>query len=106
MTVKYIAGTALVLALLGGGSLAIAAEQNQPPMRGMPGMMAHDQGMMGAMGCPMMSGGMMGGMMGRGVHMPMLPPGNEKLQLQMQAEIMQKVGEIMAKYANQLPPQR
>lgn len=34
--------------------------------------------------------------------MPMLPPGNEKLQLQMQAEIMQKVGEIMAKYANQI----
>lgn len=32
---------------------------------------------------------------------PVLPPGNEKLQLQMRAEIMQKVGEILAKYAAQ-----
>jgi hypothetical protein len=33
---------------------------------------------------------------------PQLPAGNEKLQLQMSAEIMQKVGEIVAKYANQI----
>jgi hypothetical protein len=31
--------------------------------------------------------------------MPQLPPGNEKLQLQMQAEMMQKMGEILAKYS-------
>lgn len=31
-----------------------------------------------------------------------LPAGNEKLQLKMQAEIMQKVGEILAKYADQI----
>ena len=30
---------------------------------------------------------------------PSLPPGNEKLQLQMEAEMMQKMGEILAKYA-------
>jgi hypothetical protein len=34
--------------------------------------------------------------------MPQLPPGNEKLQLQMHAEIMQKVGEILGKYAAQV----
>ena len=38
----------------------------------------------------------------RGGMMPQLPPGNEKLQLQMHAEMMQKMGEIMAKYANQV----
>lgn len=69
------------------------------------------QGMMGGgMGGGMMGGGMMNMMQGcermmsaRGGHaMPQLPPGNEKLQLQMHAEIMQKVGEILAKYAAQV----
>jgi hypothetical protein len=41
-------------------------------------------------------------MRGMPLMIPHLPPGNEKLQLQMQAEIMQKVGEITAKYAAQL----
>ncbi len=52
-----------------------------------------------------------GGMMGEGhmphmMSLPSLPPGNEKLELQMQAEIMQKVGEILARYAGQVkePP--
>ena len=42
---------------------------------------------------------------GHGPHMvalPSLPPGNAKLELAMQAEIMQKVGEILAKYAAQV----
>ena len=34
--------------------------------------------------------------------LPRLPAGNEKLQLQMHAEILQKIGEIEAKYAGQL----
>jgi hypothetical protein len=71
----------------------------------------------GMMGCDMMrggKGGMMGGMMGQGmmdrmIHIPQLPPGNEKLQLMMHAEILQKVGEVEAKYAAQIeepqPPQ-
>jgi hypothetical protein len=52
----------------------------------------------------------MGKEMGMGMHppgpmvmIPQLPPGNEKQQLQMQAEIQQKVGEIVSKYAGQLP---
>jgi hypothetical protein len=36
------------------------------------------------------------------IMIPPLPPGNEKQQLQMQAEIQQKVGEIIKKYADQL----
>ena len=48
-----------------------------------------------------------GGMMGEArmphmVPLPSLPAGNAKLQLQMQAEIMQQVGEILAKYAAQV----
>jgi hypothetical protein len=101
----------LVVAFLVAGIAApvSAAEMTHPPMhmQGMPGMPMQGmpsmpmQGMMGQQGmmCPMMSGGM--GMMGRG-GLPTLPPGNEKLQLQMHAEIMQKVGEIMAKYAAQI----
>jgi hypothetical protein len=71
-----------------------------------PGMMG--RGMGAGMGQGMMNGGMMGGdMMGMmaqchammGMGMPRLPPGNEKLQLQMQAEMMQRMGEILGKYA-------
>lgn len=42
------------------------------------------------------------------VRIPELPPGNAKLQLEMQGEIMQKVGEILTKYAPQVkePPMR
>lgn len=104
---------------------AIAAGTGDMPMEGMmqkhEAMMKKKQGMMGRqpggmaqsggmMSCPMMSGGGMGAgmggnmggrMMGSGMG-PRLPPGNEKLQLQMQAEIMQKVGEIIAKYAGQI----
>ena len=101
-------GIGLITVVAGG----IAADK---PQQSMQDMMRQHHGMMGShhqgmMGCPMMGGGMgggmMGGMMGRqmsGPHLPQLPPGNEKLQLQMHAEIMQKVGEIMAKYANQIP---
>jgi hypothetical protein len=34
--------------------------------------------------------------------MPQLPPGNEKLQLQMWGEMTQKIGEIASKYAAQV----
>jgi len=65
------------------------AAQGMQGMQGMHGM----QGMQGMMsGCPMMGGGMM----------PQLPPGNEKLQLQMWGEMMQKMGEIASKYAAQV----
>ena len=48
-----------------------------------------------------------GGMMGEGhmphmVPLPSLPPGNEKLELQMHAEMMQKMGEIAGRYAEKI----
>ncbi len=39
---------------------------------------------------------------GQIVMIPRLPEGNDKLQLKMEAEVYQKIGEIMAKYAEQL----
>ena len=83
-------------------AMAFAQQPGTKPMPGREGMPMDSQGMM--------SGGMMNmmqhceRMMGaRGGHaMPQLPPGNEKLQLQMHAEIMQKVGEILGKYAAQV----
>lgn len=70
----------------------------QGGMGGMQGGMGGTQGGMGGMmdmmnGCSRMSGSSA---------TPQLPPGNEKLQLKMQAEIMQKTGEILSKYADQI----
>jgi hypothetical protein len=62
----------------------------------MGGGMADMMGMMGTCGQMMNARGPMSGM-------PKLPPGNEKLQLQMQAEMMQKMGEILSSYAARIP---
>jgi hypothetical protein len=80
-------------------------------MGGMPGMSHGGEGHGGGMGMMGKPGGMHdmhemmakhGGMMAHCVHVPQLPPGNEKAQLLMQAEIMQKIGEVVAKHAGQL----
>lgn len=129
MKAKYLIGVALSAALLGSTALSVAAaekaDSGKPGMSMQGGSGASvGGGMGGMMGGGM--GGMMGGgkgshgnesmggmmrmmnMMGKGNRMmeggmadamPQLPPGNEKLQLQMQAEIMQKMGETLAKYA-------
>lgn len=99
---------AMAVAVAGAAAAASVGEGAPPAAPGMHGAPRMMQGGISGMGCPMMGGGMGGGMMGSGMMgggmmgRPMLPPGNEKLQLQMQAEIMQKVGEIMAKYAAQI----
>jgi hypothetical protein len=97
----------LTAAALLASAMAFAQQPGAKPMPGREGMPMEPPGMMGG---GMMGGGMMNmmqhceRMMGaRGGHaMPQLPPGNEKLQLQMHAEIMQKVGEILGKYAAQV----
>jgi hypothetical protein len=44
---------------------------------------------------------------GRGGHaLPQLPPGNEKLQLQMHADMMKAMGDILARYAARLPDKK
>ena len=78
----------------GRGMGGMGGMEGMQGMEGMGGMM----GMMNMMGsCNRM---MQGGSMAHG--MPQLPPGNAKLQLQMHAEMMQKMGEVLAKYAAQI----
>ena len=80
----------IAAAVISASAWTLAADKPAAPgMQGMHGMQSM-QGMMS--GCPMMGGGMM----------PQLPPGNEKLQLQMWGEMMQKMGEIASKYAAQV----
>ena len=115
---KAILAALLSAALMGGSGWSIAQEKPQPAkpgagMRGMEGM----QGMQGMQGMEGM-GGMMGMMdmmgscnrmmqSGSAAHgVPQLPPGNAKLQLQMHAEMMQRMGEILAKYAAQVKEDR
>ncbi|KGH21605.1 hypothetical protein P606_17090 [Comamonas thiooxydans] len=102
------------MVVAGAGGLAGAAEPGQAakPGSSMSGMgdMSKGHGRMGSDGT--MGGGMMdmmqscqkmmGGTMSGGAMMPQLPPGNEKLEFQMHAEMMQKVGEIAARYADKI----
>jgi hypothetical protein len=95
----------VVSAVIAAAAISVSAwsfAADKPAAQGMQGMqgMHRMQGMMS--GCPMMSGGMSGGHMQGGGMMPQLPPGNEKLQLQMWGEMMQKMGEIASKYAAQV----
>ena len=99
----------LIAAMIAASTVAVpalsgAAEKDQaaqkPATRGMHGM----QGMEGMQGMMEMMNGcnsMMKGSTPTAGLVPSLPPGNEKLQAQMQAEIMQKAGEIAGKYASQ-----
>jgi hypothetical protein len=45
-------------------------------------------------------------MQGGGHAMPHLPPGNEKLELQMHADMMKAMGDILSKYAARLPDRK
>jgi hypothetical protein len=68
-------------------------------MKGMKGMMGMEgmKGMMGSCHAMMNKKGMPDG-----AAMLQLPPGNEKLEFRMRAEMMQKMGEIALKYADQI----
>lgn len=88
---------ALAMPLAGHAAEDTAADAAKGGMGDMSGMKMHH---MHGKRCPMMRGH---GGMPQMLHMPRLPPGNDKLQLQMEAEILQKIGEIQGKYANQLP---
>lgn len=113
MKSKHIVATLLAATMISGtATLAVAAEKAQPAtaapgMQGM-GKMPMEHGMMG-------SGGMMDmmGMMNSchkmtsheasgNIAIPRMPPGNERLEFQMRAEMMQKMGEIAAKYADKI----
>ncbi|AJZ56474.1 hypothetical protein [Paraburkholderia fungorum] len=93
MNTRRLAAVSLALALSGASGWSVAAGPSQPA--------THDGG------SSMMGGGMMsGGMMGHCPMMGQLPPGNEKLAMQMHGEMMKAMGDIMLKYADkiQTPP--
>lgn len=105
-------------AALAASGVAMAADAAPPAQGSAPGMQ-NPEGMMGRgmMGQGMMGEGMMDlmrscqSMMGSGANMgpmgmPKLPPGNEKLETQMHAEMMQKMGEIAARYAARIKETR
>lgn len=108
MNIRLSIRQCVLLAALALGGVAMAADAG-PSSQGAPHAQDH-HGMMGG-------GGMMGGMMdmmgscqsmmgNRGnmgmMGMPAFPPGNEKLEAQMHAEMMQKMGEIAARYADRI----
>ena len=114
---KAIATTSLV-ALAGFAFALPAAAQSDPHRHGEDAPAARGPQGPGGMG---MGGGMMGGedmggmmrmmqacpmMQGGGQSLPHLPPGNEKLELQMHADMMKAMGEIMARYAARLPEKK
>ena len=122
MQIKQIVLIAASAAFLSGEAGFALAQQPSKPS---PGMQrgdgrSTDHGMMGGgdMMGGMMHGGGMGGMMGGGMMgghhgmmsgmmmVPRMPPGNEKLEFQMRAEMMQKMGEIAAKYASQIKEEK
>ena len=98
MNTKRLAAVSLAFALLGASGLSAAASPPQPVM--------HDHGS-AMMGDGMMSKEMMSKeMMSNCPMMAQLPPGNEKLAMQMHGEMMKAMGDIMLKYADkiQTPP--
>ncbi|WP_341317416.1 hypothetical protein WN982_39775 [Paraburkholderia sp. IMGN_8] len=89
MHTKHLAAAVLAVALLGVSGLSAAAGTPQSAM--------HDRG------SSMMGGAMMGGEMMRNCPMMgQLPPGNEKLAMQMHGEMMKAMGDIMLKYADKI----
>ena len=90
-------------ALTAGGAAMAQSESEHAHGQGASGMGQGMGGMTGMMqGCPMMRGA--GG--GRGQGMAHLPPGNEKLEMQMHADMMRAMADIMTKYAARLPDKK
>lgn len=98
MNTKSLVAATLAVVMLGASGWSAAAGATRGAESAKTG--AQDKGH-DMMMDHMMGSGMMGScpMMG-------LPPGNEKLSMQMHADMMQAMGEIMRKYADkiQTPP--
>lgn len=112
-TSKAVLAALVSAALMAGPGWSVAADKPEAkPAAGMHG--GQGMGAMGGMQGMEGMGGMMGmmdmmgscsrmmqkGSMTHGI--PQLPPGNARLQLLMHAEMMQKMGETLAKYAAQI----
>jgi hypothetical protein len=102
--VSSVVATAAALSVI--GIAAAQSESHKPSAPGMQGGMGQGMGggmggMMGMMqGCPMMQGS------AGGHGMPHLPPGNEKLEMQMHADMMRAMSDVLSKYAARLPDKK
>lgn len=98
MNTRRLAVPLLALVLIGSSGWSVAAESHTPTGTPQSGM--HDPSMMHGQ---MMEGHMMGGAMMKDCPMMgQLPPGNEKLAMQMHGEMMKAMGDIMLKYADRI----
>ncbi len=97
-TKRFVVVPLLVTSMLAGSGLSIAADSHPSTM---PRSDMHGSSMMGGQ---TMNDHMMGGAMMQGCPMMMgqLPPGNEKIAMQMHGEMMKAMGEIMLKYADKI----
>lgn len=105
---------------LGALSAVPAAAQSDPHQHEAQGAQGAPGAKSGGMGGQGMGGQGMGGMMSmmdmmqncqrmaqsRGHGLPHLPPGNEKLELQMHADMMKAMADILSKYAARLPDRK
>jgi hypothetical protein len=103
-TPLFLSAALLALGMQGSQAAEDVAKDLADAPADAKGRRCHMHEMMGphGMGPGMMGGPMMGGQMGQMIMLPRLPVGNEKLEIQMHAEMLQKIGEIEAKYAGQL----
>lgn len=120
MKARKVVVIASLAASLGALAAALpAAAQTDPHQHGGSQAGNAPQGMGGGMtggGMAGMGGQGMGGMMGMmrgcgesmgaGHGLPHFPPGNEKLELEMHADMMKAMGDILAKYAARLPDRK
>ena len=110
MSSKTLVVATLTGILMSAGAWGLAAEEDAPQAR-MGGTQAgcemggHMMGNMSGRDKGMMGGDMMSmGMTGSSPLMSQLPPGNEKLTLQMRGEMLQAIGQILIKYADKIQP--
>ncbi|MEN7527564.1 MULTISPECIES: hypothetical protein [unclassified Cupriavidus] len=103
MNTKSVMAVALAVTLLGAGGWSMAADADQGDAGDKAQTQSQEKGH-----AMRMDHAMGGGMMGSCPMMGQLPPGNEKLLMQMHGEMMQAMGEIMRKYADkvQVPVQK
>ncbi|CAM3623584.1 DUF305 domain-containing protein [Bordetella sputigena] len=99
-TKRLVAMSLLAAAMAAAGPSAVA-DTNTPP--GPPGMgWRHPMMGEGPMGRQFMGGPGMQGCPMAAMGMAALPPGNEKIAMQMHGEMMKAMGEILLKYADKL----
>ncbi|ANN69804.1 hypothetical protein [Bordetella bronchialis] len=105
-TKRLVTLTLFAAAALTGTGARAAGDADAPGAAAGPPGMGWRHPMMGAMppmGRQAMGPGMQGCPMGA-MGMAALPPGNEKIAMQMHGEMMKAMGEILIKYADKIEP--